>query len=116
MRSWRVLVEELAIDDVVVPTSYADVFLVVREGAAEPGPNDWEATARTPERTHLRPGRYALRARTAEGHEVAGAALLRFSDGHQHLFHGDGPLEGGALVASEPDLPLDRPRPGGATG
>ena len=116
MRSWRVLVEELAVDDVAVPTSYADVFLVVRDGALEPGPNDWEATVRTPDRTRLRPGRYALRATTTEGHEVAGAALLRFSDGHQHLFRGDGPLAGGSLVTGETDLPLGGPRPGGATG
>jgi hypothetical protein len=100
MRSWRVLVDELAIDDVVVTTSYADVFLVVREGEDEPGPNDWEATVRTAGRTHLRPGRYALRAVTAEGHEVAGAALLRFSDGHQHLFRGDGHLAGGSVVTT----------------
>lgn len=116
MRSWRVLVEAIAIDDQEVFTAYADLFLVVREGADEPGPNDWEATVRTSDRTHLRPGRHELRATTAEGHEVAGSALLRFSDGHQHLFRGDGPLAGAAVVTSETDLPLDDPRPGGATG
>jgi hypothetical protein len=100
MRSCRVLVEELTIDEVAVPANYADVFLVVRDGEDAPGPSDWEATIRTPDRTHLQPGRHDLRATTFEGHEVAGTALLRFSDGHQHLFRGDGPLAGGAVVVS----------------
>jgi hypothetical protein len=98
MRSWRVLIEGLAIDEEVVDTSYADLFVVVREGDLEPGPNDWEATVRTAARRHLRPGRYALRATTADGHPVEGAALLRFSDGHRHLFRGDSPLAGVAVV------------------
>jgi hypothetical protein len=98
VRSWRVLIEGLAIDEVLVDTSYADLFLVVREGDDQPGPSDWEATVRTADRTHLRPGRYDLRATTADGHPVAGPALLRFSDGHRHLFRGDGPLAGVAVV------------------
>ena len=32
MRSWRVVIEAVAIDEVDVDTSYADLFLVVREG------------------------------------------------------------------------------------
>ena len=98
MRSWRVLVRELAIDDVSVETTYADVFLVLREGDAEPGPSDWEANVRTEVRHRLPPGRHELRAVTADDVELRGHALLRFSDGHQHLFRGDGPLDGSAGV------------------
>jgi hypothetical protein len=98
MRSCRVVLEDLAIDEVAVDTAYADLFVVVREGDEEPGPSDWEATVRTSGRQHLRPGRYVLRATTLEGHPIEGAALLRFSDGQRHLFRGDGRLAGVALV------------------
>lgn len=100
MRSWRVTMRQLSIDDVDVDASYADLFLVVREGEDGPGPTDWEATVRTDARQHLRPGRYELRAVTGDDVEVRGPALLRFSDGHQHLFRGDGPLAGAADVAT----------------
>ena len=94
MRSWRLLVSVLAIDDTIVDTAYADVFVVVREGESGPGPSDWEATVRTTDGQHLRPGTYQLRAQTPDGRTLDGHALLRFSDGHQHLFRGDGPLAG----------------------
>jgi hypothetical protein len=94
MRSWRVVLEHVAIDDVGVDTDYADLFLVVREGTDGPGPNDWEATVRTAARHHLRPGRYVLQATTADQVDVSGAAVLRFSDGRRHLFRGDGDLTG----------------------
>jgi hypothetical protein len=101
VQSWRVLLQDVAIDEVGITTDYADLFVVVREGSEGAGPNDWEATVRTAERQHLRPGRYALRATTADDIPVAGAALLRFSDGHRHLFRGDGDLEGvDAVTAS----------------
>ena len=58
-----------------------------------PGPNDWELTIRTKERVRLRPGRHELLAHTADGHEVQGWAVMRFSQTrNQHLFHGDGDL------------------------
>ena len=100
MRSWRVLLRDVAVDGVSVEAAYADVFLVVREPDPGPGPNDWEATIRTPEALDLRPGRHELLAHTADGHEVQGWALLRFSDGHQHLFRGDGDLSGAAAVVA----------------
>src|SRR3954471_20238383 len=102
MRSWRVLLRELAVDGVSVEASYADLFLVVREPepGAQPGPNDWEATIRTAERQRIGPGRHELLARTVEGHEVQGWAVIRFSDGHQHLLRGDGDLAGVAAVVS----------------
>lgn len=94
MRSWRLLASALAIDDTDVEVAYADVFVVVREGETGPGPSDWEATVRTTEKQHLRPGTYLLRIDTPDGLTLSGHALLRFSDGHQHLFRGDGHLGG----------------------
>lgn len=94
MRSWRLLVSEVAINEIDVQVAYADVFVVLREGDHEPGPNDWEATVRTRDRQHFPPGTYELRARTADDVSVSGHALLRFSDGHHHHFRGDGPLGG----------------------
>lgn len=94
MRSWRLLAERLAINDVDVDVAYADVFVVLREGDLRPGPNDWEATVRTSQRQHLRPGTYELRVDTPDDHTLSGHAMLRFSDGHQHLFRGDGELGG----------------------
>jgi len=37
MRSWRVVLEDLAIDEETVDTSYVDLFVVVREGDEVPG-------------------------------------------------------------------------------
>jgi hypothetical protein len=94
MRSWRLLLDGVAINEVDVEVSYADMFVVVRDGDAEPGPNDWEATLRTAERQHLPPGTYELRGATADQRSLSGHAMLRFSDGHHHHFRGDGLLGG----------------------
>lgn len=94
MRSWRLLASKLAINEVDVEVAYADVFVVLREGDATPGPNDWEATVRTAERQHLAPGTYELRVDTPDHVVLSGHAMLRFSDGHQHHFRGDGHLGG----------------------
>ncbi len=94
MRSWRLLASRLAINEVEVEVAYADVFVVLREGDVRPGPNDWEATVRTSVRQHLRPGTYELRVDTVDHVVLEGHAVLRFSDGHQHLFRGDGELAG----------------------
>jgi len=94
MRSWRLLAARLAINEVEVDVAYADVFVVLREGDERPGPNDWEATVQTAERHHLPPGTYELRVDTPDDHVLSGHAMLRFSDGHQHLFRGDGELDG----------------------
>lgn len=98
MRSCRVLAVRLSIDSVATPVDYADVFVVVREGQDGPGPSDWEANVRTSDHQHLAPGTYQLEVDTADGHVLAGRALLRFSDGSQHLFRGDGDLTGAAQV------------------
>lgn len=94
MRSWRLLASALAINEVEVTIAYADVFVVLREGDDRPGPNDWEATVHTSERHHLPPGTYELRVATPDDVVLRGHAVLRFSDGHQHLFRGDGELGG----------------------
>ena len=101
MRSCRVQLREVSIDDVAVDARYADVFVVLREGELEPGPNDWEATLRT-DLLHLPPGRHELRATTGDDQLVRGEAVLRYSDGHQHHFRGDGHLEGGSAVVDVP--------------
>jgi hypothetical protein len=94
MQSWRLLASSLAINEVDVDVAYADVFVVLREGEARPGPNDWEATVRTEQRHHLPPGTYELRVDTPDDLVLSGHAMLRFSDGHRHLFRGDGELGG----------------------
>ena len=94
MRSWRLLASKLAINEIDVEVAYADVFVVLREGDERPGPNDWEATVRTAAQHHLPPGTYALRVDTPDDLVLSGHAMLRFSDGHQHLFRGDGELGG----------------------
>ncbi|MGQ0831296.1 MAG: hypothetical protein ACT4OV_06425 [Microthrixaceae bacterium] len=94
MQSWRLVAASVAINEVEVDVSYADVFVVLRDGDDRPGPNDWEATVRTPEQHHLAPGTYALRVDTPDDLVLRGDALLRFSDGRQHHFRGDGDLAG----------------------
>lgn len=39
MRSWRLLAERPAINEVDVEVTYADVFVVLRYGDDRPGPN-----------------------------------------------------------------------------
>jgi hypothetical protein len=94
MRSWRLLLSGVTINEVEVTASYADMFVVLRDGDAEPGPNDWEATVRTTERHHFPPGTYELQGATPDQLSLSGHAMLRFSDGHQHHFRGDGHLGG----------------------
>ena len=94
MRSWRLLASALAINEVDVEVTYADLFVVLREGDERPGPNDWEATVSTTERQHIPPGTYELLVDTPDGLVLSGHAILRFTDGHRHLFRGDGELGG----------------------
>jgi hypothetical protein len=74
--------------------TYADVFVVVREGESGPGPNDWEVTLQTVGARHLRAGEHDLRLEATDGSVLSGRALLRFSNGRHHLFRGDGRLSG----------------------
>ncbi|MFP5257236.1 MAG: hypothetical protein ACLGI8_15450 [Acidimicrobiia bacterium] len=98
MRSWRLLAASVLIDDVAVEVTYADVYVVHREGEGAPGPNDWEATVHTAERQRLAPGTYTLAVDTVDDHRLSGHAVLRFSDGQRHLFRGDGHLAGVAAA------------------
>ncbi|HJR25541.1 MAG TPA: hypothetical protein VJ804_08715, partial [Acidimicrobiales bacterium] len=105
VRSCRVQLREVSIDDVAVDAGYADLFVVLREGDEVPGPTDWEAMVRTDLRQRLPPGRHELRAVTGDDQTVRGEAVLRFSDGHRHLFRGDGHLDGASQVVALDDLP-----------
>jgi hypothetical protein len=94
VRSTRLLVERMTVGGEDLPVSYADVFVVVREGEERPGPNDWEVNLRTCCSRRLNPGEHDLDFEAADGSHLAGRALLRFSDGCRHLFRGDGHLAG----------------------
>jgi hypothetical protein len=94
MRTTRLLLGRLVINGEEVDTSYADVFVVVREGAEAPGPNDWEVTARSDDGLSLEPGQHQLQLEVLDGSTLSGRALLRFSDGSRLLFRGDGNLAG----------------------
>ena len=84
----------LMVGDDEVEVDYADVFVVVREGEVEPGANDWEVNARTAGNRRLKPGSHDLVLEAHDGSTLTGRAMLRFSDGHRHLFRGDGRLIG----------------------
>jgi hypothetical protein len=106
VRSTRLLVEQVTAEVVggaqdgtevtfdADAITYADVFVVVREGETGPGPNDWEVTLQTAGRRRLRAGEHDLRLEAMDGSVLSGRALLRFSDGTRHLFRGDGRLTG----------------------
>jgi hypothetical protein len=98
MRSCRVAIHGCSVDERSLDLGWSQLFLVVRDDATGPGPNDWEASLTTPEGQRLEPGEHVLRLRLADEHVVSGRALLRFSDGRRHLFRGDGALAGADLV------------------
>jgi hypothetical protein len=94
MRTTRLLLGRLVVNGQEIDTSYADVFVVVRDGDDSPGPNDWEVTARSDDGVDLEPGRHVLHLEVLDGTTLSGRALLRFSDGSRLLFRGDGRLSG----------------------
>ena len=94
MQSYRIVISHADIDGVPVEFDYADVFVVVREGSSEPGPTDWEAQLRTDQYHRLAQARHDLALTAADGSCMRGAAIVRFSDGHRHLFRGDDDLDG----------------------
>lgn len=94
MQSYRILIAHADIDGVPVEFDYADVFVVVRDGAAGPGPNDWEAQLRTDRFQRITMARHELALTAPDGSCMRGAAVVRFSDGHRHLFRGDDHLDG----------------------
>lgn len=97
MRHTRQTVVRMAIGADAVEAaeiSYADVFVVVREGATGPASSDWEVTLRTTARRVIEPGRHELVMESADGTVLRGAAVVRFTDGRRHLFRGDDALDG----------------------
>jgi hypothetical protein len=94
LRSWRLRVGTAAVDGQWVDLEQGHLLVVLREGDEVPGATDWEVTLVTDPPRPVRPGRHALRLGTVDGHEVAGPAVVRFSDGARHLLRGDGPLDG----------------------
>lgn len=94
VRTTRLLLEKLLVDGREVSASYADVFVVLRDGATVPGPNDWEVTVRSPDVVSLEPGKHSLQLEGLDGTTLSGQAFLRFSDGNRLLFRGDDELTG----------------------
>lgn len=94
MRTTRLLLERLLVNGRELVTSYADVFVVLRDGATVPGPNDWEVTARSADTVSLEPGKHRLQLEGLDGTIFSGQAFLRFSDGNRLLFRGDDQLDG----------------------
>lgn len=94
MESYRILLSHVDIDGVPVTFDYGDVFVVVREGDDGPGPSDWEAQLRTGQYHRIRMARHELALTAPDGTCLRGAAIVRFSDGHRHLFRGDADLQG----------------------
>jgi hypothetical protein len=94
VRTTRLLLERLMVNERELTTSYADVFVVLRDGATVPGPNDWEVTARSTDAIELPPGKHRLQLVALDGATLSGQAFLRFSDGNRLLFRGDDELAG----------------------
>lgn len=94
MRTTRLLLERLLVNGREVVTSYADVFVVLRDESDVPGPNDWEVTARSSDAIALEPGKHLLQLVGLDGTTFSGQAFLRFSDGYRLMFRGDDQLSG----------------------
>jgi hypothetical protein len=94
VETYRILLAHVDIDGVPVEFDYGDVFVVVREGEGGPGPTDWEAQLRTEQYERVRLSRHELALTSPDGTKLRGAAIVRFSDGHRHLFRGDDDLDG----------------------
>lgn len=94
MRSWRHRVGVATVDGRSFSLVQGHLLVVLREGDDEPQPTDWEVTLVTDPPRRLPPGRHELALDTVDGTAVSGAAVVRFSDGSQHLLRGDGRLDG----------------------
>lgn len=94
VESYRILLNHIDIDGLPVEFHYGDVFVVVREGDDRPGPTDWEAQIRTEQFHPVTSARHDLAMSVPDGTCLRGAAIVRFSDGHRHLFRGDDDLDG----------------------
>ena len=94
MESYRIIASHADIDGAPIEFSYADVFVVLRGGAPFPAATDWEAQIHTEGTVSIAQSRHDLAFEIADGTCLRGPAIVRFSDGHRHLFRGDGDLDG----------------------
>jgi len=94
MRSVRVPLGAVGLAGTEPTLQQGHLLVVVRDGATNPGPSDWEVLVVTDGYWRVAPGEHELWLRTATGQEATGRALVRFSDGHRHLLRGDGDLAG----------------------
>jgi len=94
MRSWRHRVGTATVDGREVALAQGHLLVVLREGDEQPSATDWEVTLVTDPPRRLPPGPHQLALGTVAGAEVHGRAVVRFSDGSQHLLRGDGTLAG----------------------
>lgn len=94
MESYRIIAHHVDLDGIPVDVGYADVFVVVRDGADRPAPTDWEAQLHTPHFVSVAMARHDLAFAIPDGTFLRGAAIVRFTDGHRHLFRGDDDLDG----------------------
>lgn len=94
MESYRIIATHVDLDGLPVEIGYADVFVVVREGLDQPAPTDWEAQMHTDHFFPVTAARHDLAFSIPDGTVLRGAAIVRFSDGHRHLFRGDADLGG----------------------
>lgn len=98
LRSWRHEVVTVTVDGRAFEVARASLLVVLRDGDTEPGATDWELTLLTDPPRRLAPGRHDLSLATVGGTRVRGPAVVRYSDGSQHLLRGDGTLEGAAAL------------------
>lgn len=94
VESYRIMLSHVDVDGLPVEFHYGDVFVVVREGDDRPSPTDWEAQLRTEQFHPLTSARHQLAMTVPDGTCLRGGAIVRFSDGHRHLFRGDDHLDG----------------------
>ena len=94
MESYRIIANRADVDGVPIEFAYADVFVVLRAGASLPAPTDWEAQIHTDRTVSIAQARHDLAFGVPDGTQLRGPAIVRFSDGHRHLFRGDGDLDG----------------------
>lgn len=94
MESYRIIASRADVDGAPIEFSYADVFVVLRDGAPFPASTDWEAQIHTDRTVPITQSRHDLSFQIADGSCLRGSAIVRFTDGHRHLFRGDGDLDG----------------------
>ncbi len=88
------MLSSVDLDGMPVDVDYGHVYVVIREGEDGPSPTDWEANITTEAFVPVTAARHDLALTAPDGSCMRGAAIVRFSDGHRHLFRGDADLEG----------------------